>query len=451
LLAMAMILLNRTLTPLGGQAFQEVKPQHKSPGGTLIFLRQIPDDLNINPPGRWLAGSGITRDAAPFDVDIEDQLRKQIKDTTFLTSERITVKFTSASYSTEAKRKPVIVDTMIFPEGASSTRTLASLLILAAKLSKLGSEKSGLLNCKGVIQHEDNEDGRVSKVELIYSIPTKVQVAGLRDLLINESPPALDHRLEVAKQLARSVIYLHGAKFVHKNIRPETILVTMKANKKIGHPYLIGFEQLRAMNDRSLLRGDNYWYKNLYRHPERQGLYPQDEYNMRHDIYSLGVCLLEIGLWESFIEWLEFDQLAKVGRGLCDGTKSIRTNPVCFCIPDLIHALNNLPHLDSNKFKRPDNSLLNNSKERAEAMKEVYLALADEVLPAKMGTKYSDIVSACLTCLDGEDRQEDWENADEEEDAVDIGIRYLESVCEHLESKGEISDCTCRYYSHWKI
>jgi hypothetical protein len=28
---------------------------------------------------------------------------------------------------------------------------------------------------------------------------------------------------------------------------------------------------------------------------------------MQHDIYSLGVCLLEVGLWKSFIEYPEPD------------------------------------------------------------------------------------------------------------------------------------------------
>ena len=33
---------------------------------------------------------------------------------------------------------------------------------------------------------------------------------------------------------------------------------------------------------------------------------------MQHDIYSLGVCLLEIGLWESFVEYSQEDE--ELGR-----------------------------------------------------------------------------------------------------------------------------------------
>ena len=43
------------------------------------------------------------------------------------------------------------------------------------------------------------------------------------------------------------------------------------------------------------------WQKAIYRHPSRHGLHLQTNYSMQHDIYSLGVCLLELGLWRSFI------------------------------------------------------------------------------------------------------------------------------------------------------
>lgn len=30
---------------------------------------------------------------------------------------------------------------------------------------------------------------------------------------------------------------------------------------------------------------------------------PEEEYEMRHDVYSLGVCLLEVGLGTSFVSF----------------------------------------------------------------------------------------------------------------------------------------------------
>ncbi|KAF4540152.1 Het-s domain protein [Lasiodiplodia theobromae] len=42
---------------------------------------------------------------------------------------------------------------------------------------------------------------------------------------------------------------------------------------------------------------DNDLERNLYRHPDRQGR-PKTSFSKLHDIYALGVVLLEIGLWE---------------------------------------------------------------------------------------------------------------------------------------------------------
>jgi hypothetical protein len=37
------------------------------------------------------------------------------------------------------------------------------------------------------------------------------------------------------------------------------------------------------------------------RHPSRQGTHPEMNYQIQHNIYSLGMVLLEIGLWTSFV------------------------------------------------------------------------------------------------------------------------------------------------------
>lgn len=34
------------------------------------------------------------------------------------------------------------------------------------------------------------------------------------------------------------------------------------------------------------------------------GEFPAEAYKMQHDIYSLGVCLLEIGLWEPLVKYV---------------------------------------------------------------------------------------------------------------------------------------------------
>jgi hypothetical protein len=110
---------------------------------------------------------------------------------------------------------------------------------------------------------------------------------------------------------------VHTVQFVHKNIRPETIIVFQNKHSHIGASLLAGFEQFLIENGNTYRAGGDVWQYNLCkishnfavimltsslpnRHPSRQGTHPQVDYQTQHDIYSLGVVLLEIGLWTLF-------------------------------------------------------------------------------------------------------------------------------------------------------
>jgi len=123
---------------------------------------------------------------------------------------------------------------------------------------------------------------------------------------------ALESRFRLAHQISESVLSVHATGFVHKNIRPETILLIRRLpntspismHSLAGvRPYLTYWTMMRKENGLSngglgIIRVQDSWEKDIYRHPHRQGTELQERYNIGHDIYSLGVCLLEIGLWE---------------------------------------------------------------------------------------------------------------------------------------------------------
>jgi len=89
---------------------------------------------------------------------------------------------------------------------------------------------------------------------------------------------------------------------------------------------------------------------------------------MQHDIYSLGVVLLELGLWQSFISFLPGSD-----------------DPSTALPPSFVQAL------ESQK----------DTRKRATAVKGALTTLATDLLPARMGQKYTDVVLLCLQCLDG--------------------------------------------------
>jgi hypothetical protein len=102
---------------------------------------------------------------------------------------------------------------------------------------------------------------------------------------------------------------------VHELIRPDHILLCYDrdANRNkgdVGHVNLFGFGKSRRSSGEvvSLASSDTGdWTTEIYCHPERQQKTLQDHamnrtegarFAFKHDVYGLGVVLLEIGLWK---------------------------------------------------------------------------------------------------------------------------------------------------------
>jgi hypothetical protein len=156
--------------------------------------------------------------------------------------------------------------------------------------------------------------------------------------------------------------------------------------------FLIGFDKFRLEEGRTQQLGDDSFEKNLYRHPSRQGLSPENDYMIQHDIYSLGVCLLEIGPWHSSVKHDAEDQNL-IPSSMLD-------------VP---------PDLSKEWIKQ---YLLISAKEDL-------FKIAGSLLPEHMGTKYAEVGETCL----------DPHNADfgdsaefKDEDGIRVGVRYIPKV-----------------------
>ncbi|KAH8430065.1 uncharacterized protein LDX57_007736 [Aspergillus melleus] len=163
-------------------------------------------------------------------------------------------------------------------------------------------------------------DVPMKKFGLIYEIPPSEQpreaeaatgaapkILTLRDILAKRPRFSLSQKLRLCCDIAKAVLYIHVMDWVHKGLRPDNILFLESASKStvidenfahiLPPCYVAGFEHSRGVQMESDRTGDGKWDKNLYHHPNRQGLQGNSEYSMLHDIYSVGVLLLEIGLW----------------------------------------------------------------------------------------------------------------------------------------------------------
>jgi hypothetical protein len=300
----------------------------------------------------------------------------------------VAVPFCSTKIGSHPRHTQRLIMDVVYidPQTPAQTKNVRG---FARRLRQSDHSISGLLSCKGVVRHADN-----ARLSFLFRMPEEyTYVQNLRQLLISgRSHDSLSDRLEMAKQLAKAVYYVHLYGFVHKSIRPETILSLGKTNEATvpSTVCLVGFQVIRTADGRTYSMTDLRWENNLYRHPQRQGN-NVDYFVMQHDIYSLGVCLLEIGLWEPFVVY-GADGVAQPSPslGLADDRAELQDPSV---------------------------------------MKDHLVALSQSTrLRGKMGTKYSKIVETCLTCLDTDNVDFGDEQAFQDEDGVEVGARYIEKI-----------------------
>ncbi|KAI0382882.1 hypothetical protein F5Y04DRAFT_279131 [Hypomontagnella monticulosa] len=152
-----------------------------------------------------------------------------------------------------------------------------------------------------------------NRVAFMFSIPegSETQPKSLYHVLGSGSPPpSLGERFTLALQLARCISHLQLVKWVHKSFRSENVLFFPQqtdSNASSTHipdehinfaePWVLGYEFSRPETYFSQGQSDKCLARDIYRHPDRQGR-PTQLFNKTHDIYALGVVLLEIGLWQ---------------------------------------------------------------------------------------------------------------------------------------------------------
>ena len=297
----------------------------------------------------------------------------------------------------------VVLDTVRLRLRDETASIMRGVRELAQVLETVDPIRFGLLSCRGVIKVEKEDTGTVGKArsekrlahfEIMFDVPQDLKKPrSLRDILLSPNPQApLNELLAQAKSLARSVFFIHTARFVHKNIRPENILVFEDVTHETSKLYLVGFEKFRADREHSMKFGDGLWECDLYRHPERQGSQPEKFYVMQHDIYSLGVVLLEIGLRISFVT------PSNIGPA---------------------------PHQELKVFDMHSDK---DEPGQAKSFKKRFTDLATQRLPGHMGQIYTDVVLSCLKCLDRKNEVFGDQSDLEDDDGIEVGVRYIEKV-----------------------
>lgn len=199
--------------------------------------------------------------------------------------------------------------------------------------------------------HQPLEDrfGLVFQTPL-KSIEPKTKHINLYEAYEKKKRLPLNLRFGMAIALARAISALHAVGWLHKSLCSEHVLIF----ETRGHieefdftqPRLFGFDMSRPILASSDRTKEFRRPRQIYTHPKRWAT-PQEYFDEVHDIYALGVILLEIGCWRAA---RYFDKARKDFQDIND----------------------------------------------EEELREKLLGAANEYLPYLVGDKYLEAVVACL-------------------------------------------------------
>ncbi|KAL4882879.1 hypothetical protein BJY04DRAFT_216967 [Aspergillus karnatakaensis] len=232
-------------------------------------------------------------------------------------------------------------------ELVTRTKTITKLLRLAGESSAFCVLPSlGFYHNSG-----DQTVGLVYSLEALQLQAQKaVRVKTLRDILVaGSSPPMLERRFELAKSLAKTLLAFHKIKWLHKSISSANVIFPCfeedTADDYMQSPYLVGFLSSRQASGLAFSDGPADQGKNpamIYEHPDYlkkndvQSRSSGSRFKQQYDYYSLGIVLLELGIWkvlrsksgtpDDFLDWVLDKPLARLRQFMGSKyTEAVRT------------------------------------------------------------------------------------------------------------------------------
>jgi serine/threonine protein kinase len=213
-----------------------------------------------------------------------------------------------ATAQTEAKKRALIewIRYDLHWEGDVQTEMVARVGRIATSLNAMAS-RADVLRILRCIHYYHSASNKAFGI--IYELPAQSKDHLPRTLhsVINDSVPAgfvweisLEDRFHLARTLAFTLLTLHKGTIVHKSISSHNIIFVSANESDLEEPYLIGFNYARPVEPKAFTTGPPPSKAALsYCHPEYNPDNAQRArpFRMVYDYYSLGLVLLEIGLW----------------------------------------------------------------------------------------------------------------------------------------------------------
>ncbi|KAF3799068.1 hypothetical protein GCG54_00001172 [Colletotrichum gloeosporioides] len=157
----------------------------------------------------------------------------------------------------------------------------------------------------------------------------------------------LETRYRLAHDICEALLQLHSIGWFHKNMKSDNVLIFSSNDQKsvnnrtegrtepvydFERPYLIGFDCSRPEEAETRGTVDFDVDANIYRHPDRWGR--PLRFTRQHDIYALGIVLMEIGMWRT----LPSMDSAQKGFASVKDPERLRKFLLTSAMPRLAHA-----------------------------------------------------------------------------------------------------------------
>lgn len=216
-------------------------------------------------------------------------------------------------------RQKVLVETKIYREGREFTGTGIELRkrlellydILNRVQAAPKEERFRVLPCVG-FKHGESHSQDTHSCGLIYQCPdsalngdfTTLQHEMQRSKSNPDIQPSLEQRFELAATLASSVLQFHKVSWLQKSINSFNVVFFYPQGHSwlagLGDPYFLGYSYSRSRDTGTFTEGpeQNNFEHHVYEHPDYRER--GSRFCAEYGYYSLGLLLLEIGLWESF-------------------------------------------------------------------------------------------------------------------------------------------------------
>lgn len=200
--------------------------------------------------------------------------------------------------------REVLVEYISFSTATPKSQAKDNVVELAMSLQLSEPTVFNIMKCVGYFKQAGTD-----AFALILEAPRNKEMRSLAESLESSSSgrPTLRQRFRLARELVTSLLFIHSFGWVHESIRSSNIVLALDKGQAghgdmLGTAYLTGFERCRpslAHSDQT--RHDAAWKNNIYRSPHRiaeDNLQDLERHTMRHDAYSMGVVLLEIGIFQ---------------------------------------------------------------------------------------------------------------------------------------------------------